>query len=30
MEFMEGGSLKEAGESYSFQESHIAYIAQEV
>jgi len=29
MEYMEGGSLKEAGESYNFQEPHIAYIAKE-
>lgn len=30
MEFMEGGTLKEAGTSYNFQEPHIAYIAKEV
>jgi len=30
MEFMEGGTLKEATGSYHFQESHLAYIAREV
>ena len=30
MEYMEGGSLKEASSSFTFQEPHIAYIAREV
>eukprot|EP01119_Soliformovum_irregulare_P019522 TRINITY_DN619_c0_g1_i1.p1 TRINITY_DN619_c0_g1~~TRINITY_DN619_c0_g1_i1.p1 ORF type:complete len:554 (+),score=199.42 TRINITY_DN619_c0_g1_i1:14-1675(+) len=30
MEYMEGGSLSEAVKTYSFEESHIAYVAQEM
>ena len=30
MEYMEGGSLKEASSAFTFQEPHIAYIAREV
>lgn len=30
MEFLEGGTLKEATGNFQFSESHIAYVAREV